>query len=138
MAAAAGAIALAVVVAPGARSGDLATDGVVRQPAPVSQEDPAQSAALELVDNTEVCMVNDRFFGREQIPVLVDGKTYFGCCEGCKKRLAEDESVRYALDPLTNEKVDKATAVVGARPDGSVLYFASRDTLERYGARAAS
>ena len=92
----------------------------------------AQQTDLEVVETSEVCMVNDRFFGREQIPVEVEGKTYYGCCEGCKTRLAEDEGIRYGVDPVSGEKVDKATAVIAARPDGSVLYFTSRETLERY------
>lgn len=92
----------------------------------------AEQAALTVVPNDQVCMVNDRFFGRKQIPVEVEGDTYYGCCEGCKKRLAEDRTVRFAVDPVTGEEVDKATAVIGARPDDTVLYFASRENLEKH------
>jgi YHS domain-containing protein len=79
-----------------------------------------------------VCMVNDRFMGVKQIPVEVDGRTYYGCCPMCKSRLAEDKSVRQAVDPVSGKAVDKATAVVGRRADGSVLYFESATTLARY------
>ena len=35
-------------------------------------------------------------------------------------------------DPATGKKVDKATAVIVAQADGSVLYFASEETLQQY------
>jgi YHS domain-containing protein len=92
----------------------------------------ATQAALEVVANDEVCMVNDTFFARDQIPVEVEGKTYYGCCAACKDRLAEDEAIRFAVDPVTGERVDKATATIAARPDGSVLYFASAENLAKY------
>ena len=79
-----------------------------------------------------VCMVNDRFMGVKQIPVEVEGRTYYGCCPMCKARLAEDKSVREAVDPVSGKTVDKATAVVGRRADGSVLYFETAATLARY------
>ena len=88
---------------------------------------------LKRVETKKVCMVNNQVFDKDQIPITVDGKTYYGCCEMCKGRLAQDESVRYATDPVTGERVDKATAVIAERADGSVLYFASEATFDRYG-----
>ena len=96
---------------------------------------PARTAAgavARVRDAHLVCMVNDHFMGKRQIPVQVEGRTYYGCCEMCKSRLEQDKSVRYAQDPVTGKTVDKATAVIGRRPDGSVLYFESPTTLARY------
>jgi YHS domain-containing protein len=103
-------------------------------PAPVaSAAPPAAPAGLQVVaDRSLVCMVNDTFMGRPQIPVDVGGKTYFGCCEACKGRLASDAAVRQAVDPVTQAPVDKATAVIAQRADGTVLYFASEDSLRRF------
>ena len=70
--------------------------------------------------------------GRPQIPVDVAGKTYFGCCPACKDRLGNDAAIRQAVDPATKSPVDKATAVIAQRSDGSVLYFASQETFTRY------
>ena len=123
LAGAAGALIFALAFGASARSDEEPAKEEARQ---------EERAALEVVETREVCMVNDRFFAREQIPVEVGGKTYYGCCEGCKKRLAEDEAIRQAKDPVTGEPVDKATAVIAARPDASVLYFASEETLARY------
>jgi YHS domain-containing protein len=69
---------------------------------------------------------------KEQIPVVVDGKTYYGCCEMCKKALASDASKRAAVDPVSGKKVDKAAAVIGADADGNVKYFESEKNLQKY------
>lgn len=84
------------------------------------------------VENKKVCMVTNMLFPRDQIPVQVGKKTYYGCCENCKKTLSEDASSRTALDPVSGKRVDKAQAVIGAFADGSVLYFESKKNLETY------
>jgi YHS domain-containing protein len=94
----------------------------------------AQDALTRVADLSLVCMVNDQFMGRPQIPVAVEGRTYFGCCENCKTKLATDPTSRTGVDPVTGAPVDKATAIVGQQPDGKVLYFASEDTFARYAA----
>jgi YHS domain-containing protein len=101
----------------------------------VTAEAPEKVVAVE---SKNVCMVNDRSMGNEQIPVQVDEKTYYGCCAMCKERLAKDEASRYAIDPVSGKKVDKATAVIGALPGAAVLYFENLENLARYnvGARA--
>ncbi len=79
-----------------------------------------------------VCMINDAVMNRPQIPVEVDGKTYYGCCENCKERLKTDESARFGADPLTGAKVDKATAFIMEAANGDALYFESRSTAQKY------
>jgi YHS domain-containing protein len=88
---------------------------------------------LSKVEAKKVCMVNNQVFDKDQIPVQVDGKTYYGCCPMCKERLAKDAASRTAVDPVTGKKVDKAKAVIAALPDGKVLYFESEKTLKQYG-----
>lgn len=87
---------------------------------------------LQIVQNQKVCMVTNMVFPRDQIPVTHAGKTYYGCCENCKKTLSEDASARIAIDPVTKSKVDKASAVIAARADGSVIYFENKKTFEHY------
>jgi YHS domain-containing protein len=72
----------------------------------------------------------------EQIAVPIDGKTYYGCCAMCKERLVKDEASRFAIDPVSGKKVDKAKAVIGALPGAAVLYFESVENLQRYNAGA--
>ena len=107
-------------------------------PAPRAQ--PAQPAAtaslpaglIRVADASEVCMVTNQYMGSPQIPIDVDGRTYYGCCAMCKDRLDKEPATRTAADPVTGEAVDKATAVIVKNPQGKLLYFASEDTLRRY------
>lgn len=79
-----------------------------------------------------VCMVNNAAFDKPQIPVEVNGKTYYGCCPMCKERLAKDASARTATDPVSGKTVDKAEAIIGKAPDGSVYYFENEGNMKRY------
>ncbi len=95
----------------------------------------AHAAPLEQVAADRVCMVNNTVHPAPQIPVVVDGKTYYGCCEMCKGRLASDPQARTAVDPASGKTVDKATAVIGATPQGKVMYFESAKSLEAFSAK---
>ncbi|WP_457621376.1 hypothetical protein [Persephonella sp.] len=91
------------------------------------------SFAIEsLVKPENVCMVNNRYLGAKQIPVEVDGKTYYGCCKVCISRIKNNEELRYAVDPISKKKVDKATALILALKDGRVLYFENRENVEKF------
>ncbi|MEZ4403221.1 MAG: hypothetical protein R3B06_24565 [Kofleriaceae bacterium] len=107
------------------------------KPADKPADKPAAAATADngitrVADVSQVCMVTNQYMGSAQIPVEVDGKTYFGCCEMCKGRLANEPATRQATDPVTGETVDKAKAVIAKQADGKLLYFASADTLARY------
>lgn len=103
-----------------------------------SASDPAAaspaSGKLTRVEAKKVCMVNNAVFSKDQIPVEFDHKTYYGCCEMCKERLAKDAASRSAVDPVTGKPVDKAMAVIGALEDGTVFYFESQKTFDEYAA----
>lgn len=92
----------------------------------------ATSGLTRVSDPSLVCMVNNQYMGKPQIPVTVEGKTYYGCCEGCKGRLARDPAARQAIDPVTKKTVDKATAVIAKTESGSTLYFENEQTLAQY------
>ena len=76
-----------------------------------------------------VCMMNNKYFGTEQIPVEVEGKTYYGCCQGCVVALKSNRALRYAQDPYSGEEVNKTDAYIVLNSDGSqnVLYFKSEE-----------
>lgn len=95
--------------------------------------DIQELALLEEVPSNLVCMVNNNFMGIDQIKVDVEGKTYYGCCADCEVKLKKDENQRFAIDPVTNEKVDKATAIIGKLKNNKVLYFSSKENFEKYG-----
>lgn len=98
-----------------------------------STVDPAPTAGLSRIeDPSQVCMVTNQFMGKPQIPVEVEGKTYFGCCPMCKGRLETEPETRSATDPVTGEAIDKATAVLAQDEGGAILYFASEQTFQAY------
>lgn len=101
-------------------------------------DEPAPKTVLRQVEAKTVCMVNEHAMGKDQIPVEVDGKTYYGCCEMCKKALATDASKRVATDPISGKEVDKASAIIGAAEDGHVFYFASLENLAKWNAEAGA
>jgi len=95
----------------------------------------AQAAELKRVPTEQVCMVNDAFMGKKQIPIPVQGKTYYGCCQMCVSTLTNDAAERQAIDPVSGHAVDKATAIIGALPDGNVFYFENETNLKTYDRR---
>jgi len=97
-------------------------------------ETMASAQNYEVVPNEKVCMVNDMFMGIDQLLVEVNGLNYYGCCEGCVEKLQENiDDVRFGSNPLTDTKVDKATAViVQDKNNGSVFYFASIEEAKKF------
>lgn len=104
--------------------------------APARPEAPAGTLE-QVADRSQVCMVNDHFMGARQIPVLVDGRTYYGCCPMCKARLEQEPATRTAVDPVSRSIVDKATAVIGKTRSGATFYFESEQNLAAYSGRPA-
>lgn len=94
--------------------------------------------SLTQVEPKYVCMINNQLFNQEQIPVVVEQKTYYGCCEMCEEKLKTDPQSRTATDPVSGNQVDKATSVIGAAPDGKVYYFESEENLEAFNNKSNS
>lgn len=90
--------------------------------------------AITKLPNNQVCMVNNRFLNSEQIAVPLEGKTYYGCCEGCVKMLKEDPTSHFITDPLSGEQVDKAIAFIIGKPGSKedVFYFQSETNAREY------
>jgi YHS domain-containing protein len=99
-----------------------------------SAQEPSRISSMKPVQTKHVCMANDKYMGVDQIPVSVEGKTYYGCCAGCAASIKENRrNVRFSKDPLTGETVDKATAyIVAIEGSTKVLYFKSGKTYRRY------
>ncbi|MBI5235000.1 MAG: TRASH domain-containing protein [Deltaproteobacteria bacterium] len=88
--------------------------------------------SVEPVKNETVCMINNAVMGKPQIPVVVNGKTYYGCCKNCAAKLKADRSARFAKDPVTGREVDKSAAFITATSEGDAIYFESRESAEKY------
>lgn len=89
-------------------------------------------------DRSKVCMVNDNVLAQAQLPVVVSGKTYYGCCAGCVGRLNTDRKARVAADPVTGRDIDKSEAVILEGERGDALYFESEETARQYRRRATA
>lgn len=93
---------------------------------------------IRAVESKYVCMVNNSVFNQEQIAVEVEGKTYYGCCPMCKARLEKDVSIRNAVDPVSGNSVDKATAIIGVDSSNKVYYFESEKNMQNYASNSSA
>lgn len=105
----------------------------------VSAEKPNKSSSenqtnsvVSPVEPQYVCMINNQSYDKEQIPIEIEGKTYYGCCPMCEGQLRADPSSRSAIDPVSGSKVDKATSVIGSAPDGKVYYFENQENMSQF------
>ena len=100
--------------------------------APQGHSEQQKGQGLVQVEAKYVCMINNQRFNKEQIPVAVGNRTYFGCCQMCKDKLRNDPRSRAAIDPVSKKKVDKATAIIGVDADGSAYYFENAENLKQF------
>lgn len=135
-------LALATLTACAEKSAPAAAPA--SQAAPVTAAAPATTAGprtvqapvgtlTEVTEPNLVCMVNNQFMGREQIPVEVEGTTYYGCCDMCKTRLARDPASRLGTDPVSGRPVDKAKALLARTDDGKMYYFENEQNFLAWG-----
>jgi YHS domain-containing protein len=110
----------------------LATFLLLAATAAFAEGEVQPSGKLTRVESKTVCMINEHAMGKDQIPVEVEGRTYYGCCDMCKKALTTDATKRVAIDPVTHKQVDKATAVIASQQDGRVFYFENEANLAKY------
>lgn len=91
--------------------------------------------AVAVPERTRVCMMQDTVMSVPAIPLARNGKTYYGCCEMCKAKIAA-EPERYTLsrDPVSGAVVDKASAAL-LSVEGRVFYFESEGTRALFTAR---
>jgi YHS domain-containing protein len=123
--------AAASTAAPASTPPHVAVERAAAESAAAQQGAGARSLT-RVTDTSAVCMVNNTYMGKPQIPVQVEGRTYFGCCEMCKTRLERDPSARFATDPVSGRPVDKTVAVIGRDAANHVLYFENEQNYQKY------
>jgi YHS domain-containing protein len=108
------------------------SEEIVQVPKPAQEK--VTDYKYEIVSNEKVCMVNDRYMYVKQLPVEVNGITYYGCCENCVEKIQQNiGDVRYAKDPINGDRVDKANAIiVQNKKDGVVYYFGTKDLADTF------
>lgn len=112
--------------------------GVVLVAASFSLLLAASGEKVKQVDSKYVCMITKKHFQTEQAQVNVEGKAYYACCDMCKTQLRDDPSTRADVDPVSGNKLDKATAIVGVDKAGNVYFFENVQNLERFRVPAKS
>ena len=129
-------VALATVLLIGCgenKPSETTSSNVVTTAIPTNTVNSNEPQKGDHVPSNLVCMVNDAYMGKQQLEVPFEGKTYYGCCDMCKKRIPEDESVRYATDHVSHKQVDKADAVIAISGDnGKVSYFENKANYKAY------
>ena len=71
--------------------------------------------------------------GTPQIPIPVNGKTYYGCCEMCVEKLNNTDDARIAIDPFSGKPVDKSEAyIILVNTRGEVAYFESEINAQKF------
>jgi YHS domain-containing protein len=126
---------------PRARTQDNQASQEQSKPSPpvaMGQDAAKPEGKLVQADPKKICMVTNKAFDKDQIPVQIKGRTYYGCCEMCKGELEKDPKQRVAIDPVSRKKVDKSQAVIGVAPNGGIVYFESIGNLEKYNSTLAS
>jgi len=109
------------------------TETIVEAKAEAKTETAPDYQVGSQVPKDLVCMVNNAYMGKPQIPVPVNGKTYYGCCEMCVGSLNNNETARVATDPFSNKPVDKTEAyIVLMDKDGRVDYFESEQNFKSF------
>jgi YHS domain-containing protein len=101
------------------------------------QSEQSKETSLVQVETKYVCMINNQKFDKEQIAIEVEGQTYYGCCEMCKEKLKKDKASRWASDPVSGKKVDKAKAVIGINSEGKAFYFENVENMKKFKGDAA-
>lgn len=87
----------------------------------------------DIVPTDNVCMVNNAYMGKKQFEVDFEGKTYYGCCEDCKRKIPQQENARVAIDPVSGNEVDKSVAIIAiADAYDNVLYFENEENYKTY------
>ena len=79
---------------------------------PASTEDTAGRYGEQLMDRTQVCMLQDTIQKQSGLEYEYQGKKYYLCCGGCLAAFkAKAAQYSTAADPVTGAKVDKALAI---------------------------
>ena len=82
-----------------------------------------------------ICMVNNTIKRKTNDSVVVNGKTYYGCCSDCLSKLVNNENnVLFAIDPISGIQISKADAVIHRDPNrrGIAMYFESERNYKKF------
>ncbi|MBE9529169.1 MAG: hypothetical protein IME99_08020 [Proteobacteria bacterium] len=105
--------------------------------APSAVDSGSVDAWLTKVETGKVNMVTNRV-DSDLASTTLSGGTYFVNGDMGTFSIEENPSNRFAIDPTTSAKVDKANATAMADASGRIHYFASDSTVKDFFAKAAA
>jgi YHS domain-containing protein len=89
----------------------------------------------EIIPDSIICMVRGDIKSKGSLPIQIEGRTYYGCCEKCLTKLEQNiDNIQYAVDPVSGQTFSKADAIVRQDPQDHkrVLFFKSDETYDQY------
>ena len=89
---------------------------------------------MEMPDSL-ICMVNNTIKRKAIESVVVNGKTYWGCCSDCLLKLMNNENnILFAIDPISGNQISKADAIIHRDPNkrGKAVYFESEEKYKKF------
>jgi len=84
------------------------------------------------VDKQQICMVQKYDMEAKTTPVVLDGKTYYVCCEGCKNTITKDKNERFIKDPVSGKLLNKADAFTARASNGQVHFFENEKNMAAF------
>lgn len=89
----------------------------------------------EIIVAQQICMFGDELKAKPTKAVLIEGETYYVCCQKCadKLKLNFHDSL-FAKDAYSHHKVKKSSAfiVLSDRSKGKVRYFESENNFNQF------
>ena len=87
------------------------------------------------VKGQQICMYRNKLNVGPSIPVLIDGETYYGCCQGCADKLTQNyQDSQYGEDKFSHHRIKKTKAfiVLQKKSNGKVNYFESEENFNHF------
>jgi|APDOM4702015159_1054818.scaffolds.fasta_scaffold16331_3 YHS domain-containing protein len=84
------------------------------------------------IKGQRICMYWNKLNVGTSIPVVIDGETYYVCCQGCADKLKQNyRDSQYGEDKFSHHRIKKTKAfiVLQKGSNGKVSYFESEENF---------
>ncbi|BBE19898.1 hypothetical protein AQPE_4086 [Aquipluma nitroreducens] len=87
------------------------------------------------VKGQQICMYRNKLNVGPSIPVVIDGETYYVCCQGCGDKLKQNyQDSQYGEDKFSHHRIKKTKAFIALtkKSQGKVSYFESEENFNHF------
>lgn len=84
------------------------------------------------VEGQQICMYRNKLNVGPSIPIVIEGETYYVCCQGCADKLQQNyQDSQYGEDKFTHHRIKKTKAFIALQKgsNGKVSYFESEENF---------